>query len=100
MLLARTMPSRCLNHTQKRKVVLIVRDVDKWLASMETSYYDILGWKSLQMLAAIEAVCDPIMFARFYYYCLVFRAEIDTHPAKTKALQASHSGIDLALLIL
>jgi Sulfotransferase domain len=38
------------------KVVLNVRDVDKWLASMETSYYDILGWRALRMLAAVNTV--------------------------------------------
>lgn len=38
------------------KVVLNTRDVDKWLPSMETSYYNILGWKSLQRLAAVETV--------------------------------------------
>jgi Sulfotransferase domain len=30
--------------------------VDRWLASMETSYYDILGWRWLQMLATVSTV--------------------------------------------
>lgn len=54
------------------KVVLNARDVDKWLASMETSYYDILGWRSLQYLASIEPVCSFIMLLIFFYCCLVF----------------------------
>jgi Sulfotransferase domain len=48
------------------KVVLNTRDVDRWLASMETSYYDILAWKPLQILSAIETV-------GIFPWCLYFR---------------------------
>ncbi|MCJ1472485.1 hypothetical protein MMC13_001133 [Lambiella insularis] len=41
------------------KVVLNVRDIDPWLASMETSYYRILAWKPLQVLASIKYVRAP-----------------------------------------
>ena len=40
------------------KVVLNTRDVDKWLVSMERSYYDTLEWRPLQILAAIDSVCS------------------------------------------
>jgi Sulfotransferase domain len=38
------------------KVILNTRDVEKWLPSMEASYYDILAWRPLQMLAAVDTV--------------------------------------------
>lgn len=49
------------------KVVLNTRHVDKWLASMETSYYDILAWRSLQMLAAVDSVR---LFFKLFSFCL------------------------------
>lgn len=39
------------------KVVLNTRDPDKWLESMERSYYAVLDWKPLQILAKLEPVC-------------------------------------------
>jgi hypothetical protein len=38
------------------KVVLGVRDPDEWVASMETSYYRILGWKSWRVLCYFNKV--------------------------------------------
>ena len=42
------------------KVVLTTRDVDKWLPSMERSYYKILAWKWWMALAAIDDVNLPL----------------------------------------
>ncbi|PVH81631.1 hypothetical protein DL98DRAFT_623689 [Cadophora sp. DSE1049] len=36
------------------KVILSVRDPDKWVASMESSYYSILGWASFTALAFFD----------------------------------------------
>ena len=41
------------------KVVLTTRDVDKWLPSMERSYYKILAWKWWMALAAVDNVFLP-----------------------------------------
>jgi Sulfotransferase domain len=38
------------------KVVLTTRDVEKWLPSMERSYYKILAWKWWLALAAVDDV--------------------------------------------
>ncbi|KAG4440934.1 hypothetical protein IFR05_003563 [Cadophora sp. M221] len=38
------------------KVILSVRDPDKWVASMETSYYRILGWASFTALAFFDKI--------------------------------------------
>lgn len=38
------------------KVVLTTRDVDRWLPSMERSYYKILAWKWWMALAAVDNV--------------------------------------------
>jgi hypothetical protein len=38
------------------KVVLNTRDPDKWMASMEASYYTVLGWTAFRLLA----LADPV----------------------------------------
>jgi hypothetical protein len=38
------------------KVVLSLRDPDKWLPSMERSYYEILSWRSWWLLAMLNPV--------------------------------------------
>ncbi|KAH7321822.1 P-loop containing nucleoside triphosphate hydrolase protein [Rhexocercosporidium sp. MPI-PUGE-AT-0058] len=38
------------------KVILSVRDPDKWVASMETSYYRILGWAPFTALAFFDKI--------------------------------------------
>jgi len=38
------------------KVVLSVRDPDKWVASMESSYYTILGWPAFKALGFFDQV--------------------------------------------
>lgn len=36
------------------KVILSTRDVERWMASMETAYYKILGWRSWQLLTILD----------------------------------------------
>ena len=44
------------------KVVLTTRDVDRWLPSMERSYYKILAWKWWMALAAVDDVSPVFDF--------------------------------------
>jgi Sulfotransferase domain len=56
-----------VNAYPNAKVVLNTRDVDKWLPSMETSYYTILSWKSWQILSILEPVCPSLVLV-FYKF--------------------------------
>lgn len=38
------------------KVVLTNRDVDSWLVSMDKSFYTVLEWPTLPILAAVDQV--------------------------------------------
>lgn len=38
------------------KVVLTTRDVDKWLVSMDRSFYTILGWPTFDLLAMLDRI--------------------------------------------
>lgn len=38
------------------KVVLNTRDADAWLASMESSYYEVMGWRSWPLLCYFDPV--------------------------------------------
>jgi hypothetical protein len=42
------------------KVVLTTRDVDSWLSSMNRSFYTVLGWPSLPILATLDRVCGDV----------------------------------------
>ena len=36
------------------KVILTNRDADKWIASMENSFYIIVGWKTFDLVAYLD----------------------------------------------
>lgn len=38
------------------KVILISRDVDSWLRSMNNTFYAVLGWPSMNLLAVLDPV--------------------------------------------
>lgn len=41
------------------KVILTNRDVDSWLRSMNNTFYAVLGWPSMNLLAMIDPVTHP-----------------------------------------
>ena len=44
------------------KVILTNRDVDSWLRSMNNTFYAVLGWPSMNLLA----VLDPVIHSNTY----------------------------------
>ena len=41
------------------KVILTNRDVDNWLRSMNNTFYAVLGWSSMNVLAVLDPVSHP-----------------------------------------
>ena len=61
------------------KVILTNRDVDKWLVSMDKTFYTVMKWRSMGMLAAVDKVIDPPppFFSLSVWVCpRLFRAQM------------------------